>query len=170
MLRKLTHPHIIRMIDVHFDVWYPLQPHAAQKAQLTSAAAHGFISAPASAPPSASAGPEPAASAPVGFSSFTGPLPSCPPNCSCSYQTVMQVLELCARGDLFDLIRYGGPLPESLARTLMGQLVEALEHCHSAGIVHSDLKPEQILFDSMWRLKVCVRRQTRTRRTIVCCR
>ncbi|KAI4890684.1 hypothetical protein NFI96_033749 [Prochilodus magdalenae] len=48
--------------------------------------------------------------------------------------------------DLFDFREdRGGSLPESLARKVMLQLVNALRHCKSRGIVHRDVKPENLL-------------------------
>lgn len=39
------------------------------------------------------------------------------------------------------------PMPESLARSVFVQLVQALRYCHSKGIAHMDLKLENVLFD-----------------------
>ncbi|KAM9626363.1 testis-specific serine/threonine-protein kinase 5-like [Trichechus inunguis] len=70
------------------------------------------------------------------------------------------VLELAARGDLLehintvsDLRGYPG-LEEDEARRLFRQLVSAVAHCHSAGVVHRDLKCENILLDDRGLLKL----------------
>lgn len=52
------------------------------------------------------------------------------------------VLEFVGGGELFDKIANEGKLPEEKARFYFRQLVDGLEHCHSNGICHRDLKPE----------------------------
>lgn len=52
------------------------------------------------------------------------------------------VLEFIGGGELFDKISKGGKLAEGKARFYFRQLIEGLEHCHSNGICHRDLKPE----------------------------
>jgi len=59
------------------------------------------------------------------------------------------VVELAAGGELFDrLIEKNGPYPESSARILIKNLIEAVAYLHSIDIVHRDLKPENILLSS----------------------
>uniref|UniRef100_A0A8D2AL35 non-specific serine/threonine protein kinase n=1 Tax=Sciurus vulgaris TaxID=55149 RepID=A0A8D2AL35_SCIVU len=70
------------------------------------------------------------------------------------------VLELAARGDLLEHInavsdhRCCPGLEEEEARRLFWQLVSAVAHCHNAGIVHRDLKCENILLDDQGFLKL----------------
>jgi hypothetical protein len=40
-----------------------------------------------------------------------------------------------------------GPLPLEAALAIARQLLEALEACHAAGVVHRDVKPDNVLFD-----------------------
>jgi len=49
--------------------------------------------------------------------------------------------------DLFDFISEQGPLPESLAKDLFKQILETIVSCHKRGIVHRDIKDENILID-----------------------
>lgn len=50
-------------------------------------------------------------------------------------------------GELFFLLREEGQLSEKTVKFYVAQIVLALEHLHSLGIVYRDLKPENILLD-----------------------
>ncbi|KAF5904490.1 serine/threonine-protein kinase pim-3-like, partial [Clarias magur] len=43
---------------------------------------------------------------------------------------------------------HGGSLPETLARNIMLQLIDALKHCKRRAILHRDVKPENILIQT----------------------
>lgn len=55
------------------------------------------------------------------------------------------VLELAAGGDLFDKIVAMGGFDEATARLFFQQILSGLEYCHAKGIIHRDMKPENLL-------------------------
>ncbi|KAK7006730.1 pkinase-domain-containing protein [Favolaschia claudopus] len=54
--------------------------------------------------------------------------------------------DLCKGGDLFSRISSKGPYPEAAAASLIHTILSAVQYIHDAGIVHGDLKPENLLF------------------------
>jgi DNA-binding beta-propeller fold protein YncE len=56
-------------------------------------------------------------------------------------------MRLIEGGDLRTLIDREGPLPPPRALHLLGQIADALDAAHAAGIVHRDVKPHNILVD-----------------------
>ncbi len=57
------------------------------------------------------------------------------------------VSELCNGGELFDMIHNNGSLTELESKVIMKQLLSAIAYCHSHNIIHTDLKPENIMLD-----------------------
>jgi serine/threonine protein kinase/Flp pilus assembly protein TadD len=51
-------------------------------------------------------------------------------------------------GETLEALAEKGPVPLPQVRRYALQLVDALEHIHSRGIIHSDLKPENIIIDT----------------------
>ena len=57
-------------------------------------------------------------------------------------------------GDLLDVIRTRKVIPEKQAGLWFEQLVEGIQYCHSKGVVHRDLKCENLLLDEHSNLKI----------------
>ena len=58
------------------------------------------------------------------------------------------VMELCEGEELFHRIVRKGHYSEREAAKLMKTVVEVVDACHSLGVMHRDLKPDNFLFDS----------------------
>jgi len=61
-------------------------------------------------------------------------------------------MELATKGDLFGIVRHG--ITEAVAQKQFRQIVGAVQHMHARGIVHRDLKLENILCTADGTLKV----------------
>ena len=68
--------------------------------------------------------------------------------------TILLVLEYASGGELFDLMYYTSAMEPVVARTYLRQLISGLEACHNAGVAHRDLKPQNLLLNSRFNLKV----------------
>eukprot|EP01083_Nonionella_stella_P090432 252638_1 len=68
--------------------------------------------------------------------------------------TILLVLEYAPGGELFDILYYTSALKETVARTYFKQIISGLEACHNANVVHRDLKPQNLLLDAKYNLKI----------------
>ncbi|PHT62346.1 hypothetical protein T459_33795 [Capsicum annuum] len=64
------------------------------------------------------------------------------------------VMEYAKSGELFDYIVEKGRLQEDEARNFFQQIISGVEYCHRNMVVHRDLRPENLLLDSKWNLKI----------------
>lgn len=70
-------------------------------------------------------------------------------------QNIFLVSEHCPNGDLFDALARKKRFSESDVKIWFLQLLDAIRYCHSLGIIHRDLKLENILLDEQNQLKIC---------------
>ncbi|KAL5851831.1 hypothetical protein ACOSQ3_006949 [Xanthoceras sorbifolium] len=58
------------------------------------------------------------------------------------------VMELCSSQDLYRRIIDKGVFSESESRVVITQVLQAISHMHRSGIIHRDIKPDNIMFSS----------------------
>lgn len=68
---------------------------------------------------------------------------------------IVFVMELCAGGDLLNYVRKRRKLKENVAKYIFKQVVDGLYYCHSKGIVHRDIKLDNLLLDETGTVKIC---------------
>lgn len=69
------------------------------------------------------------------------------------------IMELAGKGNLFEYVKYhstnfGRGFSEDLARVYFIQLIETIKYCHQQGIAHVNMKPENLLLDDEYNLKI----------------
>lgn len=64
------------------------------------------------------------------------------------------VMELCSGGRLVDQLNKEGRYSEQRAAHIMKELVLVIKYCHDMGVVHRDVKPENILLTSSGKMKL----------------
>jgi BR serine/threonine kinase len=74
--------------------------------------------------------------------------------CLESPRHIYLILELGARGELFDLLVSRAFFPRDVALGFFREIVYGLEYLHEYGICHRDLKPENLLLDSHGHIKI----------------
>ncbi|KAG7243766.1 hypothetical protein INR49_009029 [Caranx melampygus] len=71
-----------------------------------------------------------------------------------SRDKIVIVMEYASRGELYDYIQERRRLPEAEARSIFRQITSAVHYCHKNGVVHRDLKLENILLDQDLKVKL----------------
>lgn len=71
-----------------------------------------------------------------------------------SKKFLYMVMEFMKGGDFSSLLENVGAFEEDTAKFYIGQIVLALEYLHSKGVIHRDLKPDNILIDGDGRIKL----------------
>ena len=68
--------------------------------------------------------------------------------------TYVIIDELCQGGELFYFVKNSGAFDEPLARHYFKQIIEGLEAIHKNGLAHRDIKPDNILLDENFNVKI----------------
>lgn len=67
---------------------------------------------------------------------------------------IYMVMEYASRGEIFDYLVQHGRLKEPDAAVWFTQIVSAVQYCHRHGVVHRDLKAENLLIDASGNIKL----------------
>ncbi|KAM7345928.1 salt-inducible kinase 3 isoform 2-T6 [Cochliomyia hominivorax] len=71
-----------------------------------------------------------------------------------SENMIYLVTEYASNGEIFDHLVENGRMKEPEAARVFTQLVSAVDYCHSKGVVHRDLKAENVLLDRDMNIKL----------------
>lgn len=71
------------------------------------------------------------------------------------YDLRIYIMELASNGELFDQIVAVSRFSEKTARRYYQQFISGVRYCHSQGVVHRDLKAENLLLSKDNTLKIC---------------
>lgn len=71
-----------------------------------------------------------------------------------SRNMIYLVTEYASGGEIFDHLVTNGRMKEEEAARVFAQIVSAVDYCHCKGVVHRDLKAENVLLDNNMNIKV----------------
>ena len=72
-----------------------------------------------------------------------------------SYGVVCVIVQDVAEsGELFYFVKNSGYFSEANARYFFKQIIDGLEYLHKQGLAHRDIKPDNILLDSEFNIKI----------------
>ena len=71
-----------------------------------------------------------------------------------SIKVAVLVTQLAENGELLGAIQRNGRLPEKIARTYFKQIIDTLAYLHKNNIAHRDIKPDNLLLDENYSIKV----------------
>lgn len=71
-----------------------------------------------------------------------------------SRNMIYLVTEHASRGEIFDHLVANGRMKEDEAARIFTQICSAVMYCHQKGVVHRDLKAENVLLDDDMNIKV----------------
>ena len=64
-------------------------------------------------------------------------------------------IEFLSGGSISSLLYKLGPLPEVTVKVYTRQILKGLKYLHENGVIHRDLKCDNLLFDSNGKIKLC---------------
>jgi len=62
------------------------------------------------------------------------------------------VMKLAEYGELYSFIEHTDRFSEEMTRYILDQLIEGMRYLHSHGIIHKDIKPENLLINRKGRI------------------
>ena len=68
---------------------------------------------------------------------------------------ILFVFELCSGGDLLGYVRNKKRLNEKVAKYAFKQIIEAVHYCHKKGVIHRDIKLDNVLLNCNGDIKLC---------------
>lgn len=77
-----------------------------------------------------------------------------------SKNSIYLVTEHAGGGEIFDHLVTNGRMKEEEAARVFSQIVSAVDYCHRNGVVHRDLKAENVLLDADMNIKVRITSHT----------